>query len=95
MPQPAARRRSASVPCGTSSATTLPSATYCVSGMRSEARVGAVNEATTFATWSFCTSMPISGIRSGAEPPVPLVMQVSPFAPCFSSAAIRLKGTPG
>ena len=63
--------------------------------MRSDARVGAVKEATTFVAWPFSTSMPISGIRSGADPPVPLVIRVSPVAPWANSARIRLNGTPG
>ena len=58
-------------------------------------RVEAVKAQITFFTWPFSTSMPMSGMRGCCAPPVVLATSVSCFAPCSSSALIRLNGTPG
>ena len=90
MPLPAARRRSASVPCGTSSASTSPASWNRAKGSTSVGRVAAVKEQTTFRTCPFSTSMPMSGMRGRCAPPVVLATQVRLRAPCASSARMRL-----
>ncbi len=90
MPLPAARSRSASVPCGTSSASTSPASWKRAKGSISVGRVAAVKEHTTFRTRPFSTSIPMSGIRGWCAPPVVLDTQVRFRAPCASSARIRL-----
>src|SRR6266705_3200960 len=65
MPAPAARIRSASVPCGTSSASISPLSTYSLRASRCEARVGAVNEQIAFLTSSLRISHSMVGTSSG------------------------------
>ena len=83
MPAPAARIRSARVPCGTNSASINPFATYSVSTSRCEARVGAVKAQITFFTCPFRIIQPISGAAAGRVSPPRVVFdtQVSPLPP--------------
>ena len=71
IPAPAARSRSTSVPCGTSSASTSPDSKYFEKAIVCDARVGAVNEQIIFRTWPFSTRMPTSGVPSGMPTPPP------------------------
>ena len=89
MPAPAARMRSAKVPCGVSSASISPFSTYSVKTNRCEARVGAVKAQTTFLTWSLRIIWLMSGASAGkvAPPRVEFDTQVSSLAPCLATAA--------
>src|SRR6516162_1895674 len=96
MPAPAARIRSASVPCGVSSASIKPFSTYSVRTSRCEARVGAVKAQMTFLTWPLAIICPISGASAGgvAPPRVEFDTQVRFFVPCLATAPYRLIGIP-
>ena len=87
-PAPAARIRSAKVPCGVSSASIRPFSTYSVSTSRCEARVGAVKAQITFLTCPFLMIWLISGASAGkvAPPRVEFDTQVRFFAPCRATA---------
>ena len=88
MPAPAARIRSASVPCGTSSASISPRSTYSDRISLCEARVGAVKAQITLRTCPFLIIWPKSGASAGsvAPPRVEFDTQVRFLAPCLATA---------
>src|SRR3990172_7256623 len=85
IPAPPARMRSASVPCGVSSAMIRPCCWSSSTGERREGRVAAVKEAMTLRTRPSSTR---------PAPPAPFAMRVRSFAPLSCSARIRFAGEP-
>ena len=88
--------RSASVPCGTSSACSVPLATNASAVPVRDGRVEAVNAAITFFTRPAITRSP-RPLRSGSADsnPIPFEIVMSPVAFVRHSAASRFVGCPG
>ena len=96
MPAPPARMRSATVPCGTSSASAPPSRKTRSASFGCEGCGAAVNEAITFRTRPASTRSAIvtrpSSSSSGRFTVVEIMTRS--VAPCSQSACIRFQGTP-